>query len=151
MKTQSYIENQRFTQLWLWLILAGVLMGVMMTGEVVAVGITLIVFVVFYLLELRTKIDNEGIHYRFFPLHRKTRTIKWTDVDKAYVRQYKPLLEYGGWGFRYGLKGTAMNVRGNMGMQLVLKNGRKILIGTQRAKDLDNFLRYTINHDPNLV
>jgi hypothetical protein len=40
-------------------------------------------------------------------------------------------MEYGGWGIRYGRKGRAYNVSGNMGLDLTLKPSKSFLIGTQ--------------------
>jgi len=61
----------------------------------------------------------------------------------VFVRKYSPLFEYGGWGLRWSLNGKAVNVRGNMGIQVVLKNGSRILIGTSNPEDakmaLDSF------------
>ena len=54
------------------------------------------------------------------------------------ARTYRPLLEYGGWGIRYAPfgKGWAYNVHGSQGVQLELTNGKRILIGSQRAEEL---------------
>ena len=56
-------------------------------------------------------------------------------MDQVHVRTYSPVIEYGGWGMRYGRNGTAFNVRGNVGIQIVKKDGKRILIGTQLEKD----------------
>ena len=65
----------------------------------------------------------------------KERIISRESVKAFGIRQYKPLKEYGGWGIKYGMGrvGKAYNVKGNIGMQLELKNGQKVLFGTQRA------------------
>lgn len=65
--------------------------------------------------------------------------------SKAYVRTYDALSEYGGWGLKGGAlwnnsKGKAINVSGNIGIQLELKNGKKLLIGTQKKKEAENVL-----------
>jgi len=54
------------------------------------------------------------------------------------LRGYSPISEYGGWGMRYSLsgKGRALNVSGRTGVQLVFKDGKKLLIGTQKADDI---------------
>lgn len=63
-------------------------------------------------------------------------------MKKVYVRKYLPLREYGGWGLRWGIfgSGTAYNISGNMGIQLVLQNGKKILVGTQKAEECRRIL-----------
>jgi hypothetical protein len=99
------------------------------------------ILVLFASFRLHTRINSTGIYYRFFPFHLKKKALLWDDVATATVRKYSPLGEYGGWGVRYGFKsGTAYNVSGNTGLQLVLKNGKKILIGTLKPEELQTVL-----------
>ncbi|MBK7477116.1 MAG: hypothetical protein IPI11_14350 [Haliscomenobacter sp.] len=96
----------------------------------------------FFLLSIKlaTSITREGILIRFSPFVK--RFIPWEEVEKAYVRTYRPILEYGGWGIRFGAGGSrAYNISGNQGLQLVLKNGKKILVGTQKTESLALVLR----------
>jgi hypothetical protein len=91
-------------------------------------------------LHLDTWISDDGIRYRFFPFHLKRHLIPWSDIRQAYVRTYKPIAEYGGWGIR-GLFGDgAYNVKGNIGLQLELKNGKKLLLGTQYGEKIEELL-----------
>jgi len=157
-----FIEEQRFTQMWL-IILLIVTMGVpvfmilrefsesdgqdmdVKIGMLVVFGTVILVFGLIFSLKLKTRIDESGIQYRFFPFHVKIRLIAWHEIQEVYVRKYNPISEYGGWGIKGGAlwsksKGVAYNVSGNIGIQLVLKNGKKILIGTQKEKDANNVL-----------
>lgn len=95
------------------------------------VGLTLL----FFLLELRTEVREDGVHARFFPLP-AFKSIRFDQVERSYVREYRPIMEYGGWGLRYSRHGTAYNMRGKRGVQFELKNGKKILIGSQEAEAL---------------
>lgn len=88
----------------------------------------------FMAMHLRTEITTEGVRIFFFPLTR--RFIAWDEVEQASVVEYNPLLEYGGWGLRWGSKGRAYNVSGRTGLQLVLKDGKNVMIGTQRGEEL---------------
>ena len=97
--------------------------------------------VIFYLLQLRIKVNSEGLHYQFFPFHLKSHTIKIEEIVKVEALQYKPLAEYGGWGIRYGFKGKAYNTSGNLGVKVHLKNGRNILFGSQKYKELAKTLK----------
>ena len=111
-------------------------------GLCIAVGGLLLLTVVLLLSNLQTVITGEGIYVRFRPFHFKSRFYAWEDIAEAYVRKYSPLREYGGFGLRGGWKsGTAYNVSGSIGLQLVLENGRKILIGTGRAEELESVLK----------
>jgi hypothetical protein len=61
--------------------------------------------------------------------------------DKKFIKETK-IIEYGGWGIRktFSGKGTAYNVKGKNGLQLVFKNGDRLLIGTQKAEELKETL-----------
>jgi hypothetical protein len=67
--------------------------------------------------------------------------MKWNEVQQCYIREYSPIFEYGGWGWRYSFSnGRAYNVSGKIGLQIVLKNGKRILIGTQKANKLKEYI-----------
>lgn len=152
---KPYNEVQRFTQWWVWAILIVVfLMTVIPITTLITengfdksfswalifpTAITGLVVLLFYFLNLKTTIDRQGIQYQFFPLPRKT--IFWHDISQCYVRTYSPLKEYGGWGIRFGLNGKAYNIKGNKGIQLVLKSGKKILIGTQNETEAERVIQ----------
>jgi hypothetical protein len=88
-------------------------------------------------LKLEVWIDQDGIHYRFFPLILKNKLISKAEIQRYEIRKYRPIIDYGGWGIRYGLGmkwGKAYNVSGNIGLQLYLTNGKKVLFGTQRSQ-----------------
>jgi len=103
----------------------------------------LVVFVFILSIKLKSRIDENGISYQFFPIHLKFKKIPWSDLSACYVRKYTPITEYGGWGIRgFGFKGLlgfrgrgkAYNIKGNMGVQLEFADGGKLLIGTQNSK-----------------
>lgn len=80
-------------------------------------------------IRLDTEINSLGIYYRFFPLKKKI-FIPKTEIKDCYFRIYKPIREYGGWGIRTGRQGRAFSIRGTKGIQILLKDGSLILIGT---------------------
>ena len=94
----------------------------------------------FFVFRLETNITEEAIYVRFFPLHLKYRKYLWTDIETAEVRTYKPILEYGGYGIRGFGNNRAFNIAGKQGLQLVFKDRRKLLIGTQKANQLIEML-----------
>jgi len=90
----------------------------------------------FYICNLRTEVRADGLYFRFFPFQRSFHKISISDIKTYEVRTYRPIMEYGGWGIRYSLRyGKAYNVSGNLGIQLVLKNGSKILFGSQKPEE----------------
>ena len=157
-----YKEIQRFTQWWLWLILVvlnlvfiygfykQVITGQPVgdnpmsdTGVTVATLVSFLLSAFFYSLRLETLIKADGIYVRFFPFHLKFKHYGWSRINRSYVRKYSAITEYGGWGLRYGMfeKGTAFNVSGNQGLQLVFVDQKKLLIGTNNPKGLSSALK----------
>ena len=142
-------ENQKFTQWWLWVILLS--FPIMSFGPFdeneININYVLIGFIlplIFYLFELRIKVSNKGLHYQFFPFHFSTKTLLWSEIELAEIRTYDPIGEYGGWGLRYSFnkkKGNAVNVSGDIGIQLTLTSGKKLLIGTQKKEAVTSILK----------
>ena len=149
-----FVEEQRFNQWWLYLLLAIPLISLVtpfiynfddyvngdketLMGITISLVTVLIAILLILSIRLRTKIDENGIYYQFYPINFNEKFISWSDISKCYVRKYKPLIEYGGWGYRSGIgrrRGRALNIRGNQGIQLELKNGKKLLLGTQKEQ-----------------
>ncbi|TVZ55276.1 hypothetical protein OD91_0522 [Lutibacter sp. Hel_I_33_5] len=147
-------EEQRFTQTWLiaLLIISVIVPILLITKEymeenssmttnefLLTLGVIIISLSFIFFFKLTTRIDEKGIHYQFFPFHFRLRTIQWSGISKAYVRNYDPIGDYGGWGLKGGAlwnkeKGIAINVSGDVGIQLELKTGKKLLIGTQHKE-----------------
>ena len=159
-RSAYFEEHQLFNQWWFLLLMAGInamlLYGIVQqvilgrpfgdnpTGDGVLVEITIGVWLLTFLLfsiRLDTRIDPNGIAYRFFPFHRNYTAIDWSRIRHAQVRQYSPILEYGGWGWRYSLgNGSAVNMSANQGLQIEYDDNKKLLIGTRRASALRDAL-----------
>jgi hypothetical protein len=142
-------EEQPFDQIWLWAVMGielfVVLLPLILTGQAwyviaMVVGIMVMTFALLGSLKLQTRIDSEGVHYRMRVFHWKEQTIPWHEIDQIYVREYSPIKEYGGWGMRYGSAGKAFNVKGNYGIQITKKDGKRILIGTQQPDEVSSYL-----------
>ena len=155
-------ETQRFKQWWLWLILIGVsavafygLFKQLIHGEPqgqqpmsdgwlifsTAVIVSVLGFVMS--MKLQTRITPQGIAVRFFPFHARFKMYPWAACKKVFVRQYNPIREYGGWGYRLGIfgHGMALNVSGDKGLQLEFTTGKRLLIGTCRPAEIEQILQ----------
>ncbi len=106
----------------------------------IALMIGLIALVMFS--KLITEVSASGVRFRMTPFHSKPRQYGWDAVESCTVRRYSPLKEFGGWGIRIGMNGTAYNVKGNMGFQFQTHEGKRILIGTQRPEELTEVLEH---------
>ena len=102
----------------------------------------LVALAAFFFMRLETRVDEQGILLRFVPFHFTPKKLSWENIQKIYVRRYRPIGEYGGWGIRRKLfsRSIAYNVSGKYGIQIEMKNGRKILIGTQNPDDVNQAL-----------
>jgi hypothetical protein len=146
-------ETQKFKQWWLWLILIVVTANSMWVtiyefrsnqGDILEyivlplilllIPLSIILFILF--IKLETEIKEDGIYVRLFPIHKQFRFYAWEVIEQAYVRTYKPLQEYGGWGLRGFGNNRALNISGKEGFQLIMQDGRKLLIGTQRPQEI---------------
>jgi len=156
-----FLEEQKFVQLWLHivLIISFMIPLIMITIELlkangnnneaqmnlfILMGTFILIYSIILSMKLKFRIDENGIYYRFIPFHFSDRFMPWNEISKAYVRKYNAIYEYGGWGLRMGFfrkKGNAINVSGNIGLQLELKNGKNILIGTQKEAEVERVLR----------
>lgn len=103
------------------------LLLLLLTGGIVSAIIT-----VFLGTRMITQIRTDSIHVRFPPFRPSFASYSWSDISKAYIRQYDPITEFGGWGIRFGPSGKAINMSGNIGLQLIFNDGSRLLIGTNQ-------------------
>ncbi len=94
------------------------------------------------LLCLRTTLTGRELVVTFgamVPLYR--RRICLDEIVSAEAVIYSPIAEYGGWGIK-GMPGnSALNARGNQGVRLTLRSGKRLLIGSQKPDALADALR----------
>ncbi len=159
----AFSETQRFKIKWAWLavialnglflfaivqqVILGKPFGTKPAPDFVLVLIELfLVALLLFIISIRLKTNytDEGISYRFFPLQNGTTTIYWHELSDAYIREYRSLYEYGGWGIRYGTPktGRAINTSEscNQGLQLQFRDGKKLLIGTKNPDALQKII-----------
>ena len=148
-------ETQRFRQRWLlllivvltlipWVMFAQQIGGGRPIGNdpapdwviwllwlLLGIGLPAIVF----WLRMETTVYSDRVDVRFWPLTH--RVIHASEIAGGGARTYSPLREYGGWGIRGFARNRAYNVSGNQGVQLILKNGNRVLIGTRQPRELE--------------
>lgn len=142
MERVFFKEVQKFTQWWLWLLLLslGALFIYMAPANLGAL-ILLIIGLLFLFIRLITRVDEEGIKFRFFPFIR--RAYQWYEIESAQVVDYGFV---GGWGIRlFTSYGTVFNIKGSKGLAVVLKDGKKFCLGTQRPEELQRTLTLITN------
>lgn len=164
MNTETlFSEKQRFTQIWVWLLLLSInwlFFGQFIKDEFfpdppfgisrvynflpefyIGVVIIMLTNIFFIIIKLETKITADGIYVRFFPIHFSFKFYAWENLTICLVRAYNPLFDYAGWGYRGTQKNRALTVSGNKGIQLVMNDGTKLLIGTKKADEVTEILK----------
>jgi len=161
-------EVQRFRQPWLWVLILAIVglvvwavvqqfghgvpfgtnpmsdTGLVIVALVFGAGLPLFLMSI----NLTTEVRSDALYYRFFPLNLTFRRLGPEDIREYEVRTYSPFREYGGWGIRWGLRGKAYNVSGDRGVDLLLMDGRRVLIGSQRPEDLAHALKKAVGKRP---
>jgi hypothetical protein len=140
-------EEQRFGG-WVFAIIAlvavalltSVAMGIDRPGSlatlVFGVGMISLVGALFGLARLDVDVDRDAIHVAFHMLW-PTRHIALADVRSARATKYSPL-SYGGWGVHYMfLRGWVFNTGGDEGVLVETTGGGRVMIGSQRAGELE--------------
>lgn len=112
-------------------------------GILVPAGIGLLIWVA----RLETEVRQDGLYIRYVPFHRHFKRFHVGDLSEYCARTYRPILEYGGWGIRCGWRGRAYNVSGNRGVQLVFRDGRRVLIGSSRPSELEAAIRSIVHEN----
>jgi hypothetical protein len=90
---------------------------------------------------LATQIRSDGIYVRFPPFQPSFVKFYWSAISEVYIRNYDALKEYYGWGVKISPNGTGYIVAGDIGIQIIFKNGNKVLITTQKPDEVNEVLR----------
>lgn len=150
-----FTEKQKFNQWWLWLLffLLGIFSIIAIYKQLILEenfeqnpifnSILILFFVGFWIvlfsltiIKLETKINEKGIVIRFFPFVKKK--VSWQDIDTIKVVDY-------GFAIRCFFRRNqtyenVYNINSNKGLAFKLKNGKKFLIGTQKALELKKII-----------
>lgn len=136
-------EEQRFWSAWVWVILLTLdlpfILIVVFTRElalVLGVVVVSLVAALFTLARLVVDVTAEEITISFHLLW-PTRRIRVADVRRAHATTYNSLLDYGGYGVRLGPRGWAFNTGGDEGVLVETTDGKRVMIGSRRAKEFE--------------
>tara|TARA_R110002049_G_scaffold289293_1_gene472083 strand:+ start:203 stop:700 length:498 start_codon:yes stop_codon:yes gene_type:complete len=104
------------------------------TGILVAVLPIIFILSLYVWFRLQTAVTADEIRVGFPIFPRKQ--IHLSNIRTSEVTGYHPLRDFGGWGLRFGAKGTMFNARGDRAVRLVLEDGAVVFIGSQRPEQL---------------
>jgi len=98
---------------------------------IVGIGLPLLI----YKANLVIEVKRDYLFIQFVPF--TSRKIRFDEIKHIEARTYNPILEYGGWGIRWGFGNKrAYNISGNQGVDLTLNNGENVLLGSQNPDEL---------------
>jgi len=137
-KAILFCEVQRFRQPWIWTLLGGIALLMLVLGPILWGGLVVVGSIagLVYSLRLTTEVRADGLYLKLWPLHRSFRRLPWSEIEQYEATQYSPLRGFGGWGIRWAPGKLAYNVRGNRGVWIERTNGRSVLAGSQRPEEL---------------
>lgn len=104
---------------------------------VLAVGLIVPSVLVAGVLRMTTEVTPAQlcVWFGWLPTYRKVVLI--SEIAALEVVRYRPIRECGGWGIRNGPEGErVLSARGDRGVRLLLRDGTRLLIGSQRPDDL---------------
>lgn len=154
-KEVLFTEKQRFTQWWIWVIILIACIipaweiynavinyrnGISNPASYIGLVIVVLLMIMLISTRLETEIRKDGINVRFIPFIWSRKIYSWDLFEKVYLRDYKPIGEFGGWGVRGIGKNRALNISGNKGIQLEFMDGRRLLIGTRKPEEIKKIL-----------
>lgn len=87
-------------------------------------------------MKLIIKMDSEQFSYRLFPLHLRMHSYRMDDIEKMETVFIRPVLDFGGWGIRWGRKGKGYIISGRKAVKVYLKAGRPIYFSSDEPEKI---------------
>lgn len=148
-KVTPFEEFQHFEKSWIWVVLGievlVIMIPLLLTGQpwwfFLMMG-TMLVLTMSMLsaMKLYSRIDDAGIHYRMSPFHfGKERSIPWNEIDTVELRSFSGI-QVRGYGVRIARNKTIYNVGGKHVIHITKKNGKQIVLGTQKPQEVSRQL-----------
>ena len=93
---------------------------------------------------MRTRVDTQGVLVTFGLFGWIRFRFGKRELASAHARRYRPLGEFGGWGIRGFRSRRALNMRGDLGVEIRWHRAGvtgTVLVGSQRPSELEHALR----------
>lgn len=139
-----FYEEQQFRQFWVWAFVAipvvfvalrlwrhSAWLSAGLQEFATIVPVIALVLALAWFSKLTTKVGDDGLVVRFTPFPWQEQRINIADVDA--VELVDDWWFYRGRGVRYGFDSTAYVARGNHGVRLRYRDGKTLVIGSQKA------------------
>lgn len=143
----AYRETQG-PALWVWLVLVflgGYPLAVLLLGDPMwsmVLPLLLCALLVLLFIPLGTTLENGRLRVAFGLTSLIAWNFKLADVETAEAVTYRPLKTYLGWGIRRGFdRSLALTMRGNRGVMLTMRDGKRVLVGSRKPEELARALQ----------
>ena len=108
----------------------------------IIIPVEILMFFIFYKVRLEKTVTRDGLFYRWFPVQKKYRMIAKDEIESLELRR-PPFMNYGH-GYYPGY-GRYHNMNQGEGMQVYLKNGKKVFFGSNDLLSFENSLREIVH------
>jgi hypothetical protein len=152
-----YKSSQRFKQPLLWLLIIGIAalvwyafyvqillgepLGTRPAPDVVLVIIWffsgIILPYAFYKSELVLELDHARLSYRFIPFHLNKHDYPISEIRNIESVKIRPILNFGGYGIRYGFKGKGYIIGGKKGIKVSFNSGRPVYFSARNPEEIE--------------
>ncbi|MDN5215407.1 hypothetical protein QQ020_25230 [Fulvivirgaceae bacterium BMA12] len=171
-----FSENQRFTQVWLVvvMIVSNLTVAVplgwgfyvqIITGEpwgnnpMSDMGLIIVILLSFSMMaiinmiifgaKLEVQIKDNSVYYKYFPFIPNWKYVHKDNIANYEMKQFKAIKDYGGYGYRKNFfkKLTGLIIKGNHGLLLTFHDDRKLMIGTQQPEAMKQAMQRIMEKD----
>jgi hypothetical protein len=107
--------------------------NLMIAYTVLSAVFAFLIFLLFKFSNLMIEVRTDGFYFKYSPFHLRVHCITKAEVKSVTLRKFSAIGEFGGWGIRcrFSKRCKGYIVSGNMGVQFVLQNDKKVLFSTQ--------------------
>jgi hypothetical protein len=117
-------------------------------GSVAVVALTLVAMIALLFSRLLVEVREDGVYYRFVPIHRSWKRIGASEIDRSFARGYNWINDSDEGGLRWSAGDRTYWIKGDRGVQLELADGRRMFLGSQRAEDLVAAVETIMDREP---
>ena len=151
---RMFKEEQRATQAWIYVLVYLIAIGIW--GSFVAsimgwvnlepgpAAILLLVFGIGFpallqIARLTVEVHPDHLFINWHPL--RTLRLYYRDIVEVRSVSFRPIRDWGGWGVRWVPgKGVAYTMSGSRGVEMKLKSGKVVVVGSQKAEQLEQVI-----------
>lgn len=105
-------------------------------------------YVLVFEIPALTRITQRGIEIKYRPWIWNWKVFSWDDIKSVSIQSINPVQDFGGWGYRFTLKGKRGVIMNNEpGVKVELKNGKIFVVTTNRQAELMRVVSRFLNEE----